>query len=193
MKFIDFVERQDRIRVKDHDIDISQIESVYGQAHLAVRIVQMYEQATGKNFLQDITTVADLASGAYGLYNSQETKQLLPPEVRQQQMIFYGKVSDKQIPAKVLSKYLSKEQLSKVKNQGTIHVNVRRIMKQFPGDIKRILLEIASTIIHECRHEIERRETGMTSEQGPVAEEHAFLRWAENNWSKIYQNVNNQI
>jgi hypothetical protein len=198
MGFIDWLvlESMNKVRTKTHEIDIGQIESVYDKAHVAVQIVQMYEDATKRSFLQDITTIANLTSGAYGLYNSKETSQMLPPEVQQQQMMYYGRVSSQNkgsVPLKVLKQYLPPDQLNKVKTQGVIRVNVKKIMDQFPGDTKRAVLEIAATIIHECRHEIDRRDTGQTNEQGPKAEEQAFLRWAEQNWDNIAKRLFTQI
>ena len=44
-----------------------------------------------------------------------------------------------------------------------------------------IIREIASTIIHESQHEIERTETGTTNETGPIAQEKLFNNWFNNN------------
>lgn len=177
-----------RLRHKDRDINIHEITALYEKAHIAVQIVQMYEQAIGKDYLNDITTIANLTSHAYGLYNSGETQQMLPPEVQGKEFIGMGKVSNRNqrfVPMKVLGQYLPKDQLNKVKTQGTIRVNIKKIMDQFKGDDKKILLEIASTIIHECIHEVERRDTGNTTEGSAQNAERAFLRWAEQNWNNI--------
>lgn len=181
-----------KIKHKDKYIDIHEIESLYEKAHFAVQIVQMYEQATRKELLQDITTIANLTTTAFGLYNSEETKQMLPPNMQNQEMIGFGKVSNKNqrfVPMKVLGKYLSKPELDKIKTQGVIRVNVKKIMNKFIGDDKRIVLEIAATIVHECTHEIERRDTGNTSEGSAQNAERMFLQWAETNWNMIAQKL----
>jgi hypothetical protein len=46
-------------------------------------------------------------------------------------------------------------------------------------------LEIASTIVHECTHELELQTTGRTSEVGPVAASQRFLDWTKKNWNTI--------
>lgn len=63
-------------------------------------------------------------------------------------------------------------------SEGIIRVNVNKIIEKFRGDDKKIILEIASTIIHECVHKAERRNSGGTSEGGAKEAEQRFLKWA---------------
>lgn len=51
-----------------HNVDSSQIESIYNKAHIAVELVKMYRP----ELFNQIAVVANLASGAYGIYNSGE-------------------------------------------------------------------------------------------------------------------------
>jgi hypothetical protein len=50
-------------------------------------------------------------------------------------------------------------------------------------------LEIASTIVHECTHELERQKTGTTSEIGPVKAEGLFMQWVKRNWKTIITRI----
>lgn len=50
------------------NIDYSQIESIYNKAHIAVELVRMYQP----ELLGQVAIIANLASGAYGVYNSGE-------------------------------------------------------------------------------------------------------------------------
>jgi len=50
------------------DVDYSQIQTVYNKAHIAIDLIKMYEP----QIMANIAIVANLASGAYGVYNSSE-------------------------------------------------------------------------------------------------------------------------
>ncbi len=162
--------------------DESQIDRLYKKAHVATQIVKMYNP----KLLEGISTIANLATGVYGVYMSGENKKIMPPNL-EQSLIYYGKVGRHNldmIPKKTLTQYYPQLHPETIKNSDTIHVNVRRIMMESGSDSEAIL-QIASTIIHECTHEAEREMTGQTSEAGPVAAERVFMNWAQQNMSRL--------
>jgi len=162
--------------------DESQIDSLYTKAHTAVEIVRMYQP----ELLADIATIANLSSGAYGVYNSGENKKMLPPD-KEKQLVYYGAVRRHNldmIPKKTLMQYYPDLHPEQIQDSDTIHVNVHRIMQESDSDLEAIL-EIASTIVHECTHEKEREATGQTSEVGPVRAEQAFMAWARQNMNAL--------
>lgn len=164
--------------------DESQLDSLYSKAHIAVEIVRMYQP----ELLADISTIANLASGAYGVYNSGENRKVLPPEM-EKQLIYYGPVKRHNldmIPRKTLMQYYPHLHPQQIQDSDTIHVNVRRIMQESDSDLEAIL-EIASTIVHECTHSHELEDTGQTSEAGPVRAEQAFMSWARQNMNQLTQ------
>ena len=158
--------------------DERQIDQLYSKAHIATKIVGMY----APRILDNIAVIANLASGAYGVYNSGENQKIIPRDV-QNNLIYYGRVNKRQldnIPKKTLQQYYPNMPANAIRESDTIHVNVRRIMQEKGSDFEAIM-EIAATIIHEATHEIERETTGTTSEAGPVAAEQKFMQWAMQN------------
>jgi hypothetical protein len=177
MNFREFLRQQEKI-------DTSQIERVYDKARYAVEIVRMYNPA----YLENITTIADLAAGAYGLYNSGENQKMLPPEY-EKRLIGWGNINKKNLgvlPKKTLRQYFPDLDERSIRSGDTIHVNVRRILSQAKSQVEAVL-QIASTIIHEATHEHEREGKGDTTETGPRTEENKFMAWAAQNLQKILQ------
>lgn len=160
---------------------VEQIDQLYSKAHIAVEIVKLYNP----HLLENIAVISNLANGAYGVYNSGENQKIIPKNV-ESYLIYYGKVNRRNldlIPKRTITQYFPNI-ANQVKESDTIHVNVRRIMQESGSDFEAII-EIASTIIHEATHEIERETTGTTSEQGPVAAEHKFMSWVEGSKSML--------
>lgn len=158
--------------------DERQLDQLYSKAHIATQIVGMYSP----RILDNISVIANLASGAYGVYNSGENQKILPKDV-ETNLIYYGRVNKRtldNIPKKTLMQYYPNIPQTAIRESDTIHVNVRRIMQEKGSDFEAIM-EIAATIIHEATHEMERETTGTTSEVGPVAAEHKFMQWAIQN------------
>lgn len=156
-----------------HIADEKQIDQLYSKAHLAVKIVNMYNP----RILDNIAVIANLVSGAYGVYNSGENQKVIPRDL-ENNLIYYGRVDKRSlgnIPKKTLAQYYP-QALNQIKEADTIRVNVRRIMQEMGNDFDAII-EIASTIIHEATHEMEREQTGTTSEVGPVNAERVFKDW----------------
>lgn len=160
-----------------HKADERQIDQLYSKAHIAVEIVNMYNP----RILDNIAVIANLTSGAYGVYNSGENQKVLPKDL-EANLVYYGRVNRKNldnIPKKTLSQYYP-QAANQIREADTIHVNVRRIMQESGSDFDTVV-EIASTIIHESVHEMEREQTGTTSEVGPVNAERAFKQWVTGN------------
>lgn len=165
-------------------LDASQIEAIYDKAKISVELVRMYRP----DFLDNISTIANLASGAYGLYNSGENTKVLPPEY-EQRLIYWGQLKKDQIgniPMRTIKQYFPDLDERKIRSGDTIHVNVRRILNQVQSDWEAVL-QIASTIVHEATHRIERETKGQTFEMGPQGEERKFMMWASQNQQKILQ------
>lgn len=158
-------------------VDERAIDQLYSKAHIAVETVKMYNP----RILDNIAVIANLQSGAYGVYNSGENQKVIPKDL-EANLIYYGRVNRKNldnIPKKTLAQYYP-QAANQIRESDTIHVNVRRIMQESDNDFDAVM-EIASTIIHEATHEIEREQTGATSEIGPVNAERAFKQWVEGN------------
>lgn len=162
------------------DVDDSQIVSVYSKAKISVELVNMYD----KRILENISTIANLASGAYGLYNSGENRNVLPPEVENNLIIKTGGKLDKEslstLKPEFFKQYFPNVDVNRIKPSDTVHVNVRRIMRENLNNDYSIIIIIASTIVHEAVHSIEYRERGRTDESKPKMEEQKFLNWVKN-------------
>jgi len=163
------------------NIDESQIDSIYNKAHIAVELARTFDQMADKrNLLNNISVIANLASGAYGVYNSGENKKIIQPQL-QQSLIYYGKVTPQNlnnIPRATIKQYYPQIQDDQIRNTDTIHVNIRRILNELLNDEDRII-EIAATILHESTHAYERENYGKTSEAGPLKTEAAFKVWMQ--------------
>jgi hypothetical protein len=161
--------------------DESQIDSIYNKAKISVELVRWYKP----QILANVSTIANLASGAYGLYNSGENLDVLDPTEQQKIIIqSQGKVTKQQLQdpkyqRQILQQYYPGIDKRRIKPGDTIHINVRRILMQSKSDYEAVL-QIASTVVHEATHDNEYRQKHHTSETLPVSEEHMFMRWASN-------------
>jgi hypothetical protein len=174
-------------------VDERQINALYDKAKYAVKIVQIYSQMTRQNLLKNISTIAPLSSGAYGLYNSAENKKVIKPQAMNKIRFKFGndlmqnnKIN--QIPNVVLKQHIPDLDLSQVQPSDVIKVNIQKILQKY-GDSKQAIIEIASTIIHEATHEIELQTTGKTNEIGPQNAEKKFMDWVNKNWNSIVQKI----
>jgi len=172
-------------------VNESQIDALYNKAKFAVKLAELYrpsdpKKPTGSELLNNISTIASLASNVFGIYIPRENRKILPEPIRQD-LIHRGQVDVNNlnaIPKVTLLRYLQQtyppqmvNQLNnQIKDTGTIHVNINKILQIHKDDVSRIK-EIASTILHEAQHEWERSNTGTTSEVGPEAVERDFARW----------------
>lgn len=180
-------------------VDESQIDAVYDKAKYAVKLVQLYDETLPKDqkLLLNISTIATLNQGVYGMYASTEDKKFLGQQALAKLRLRFGneavqKASQdgslNRLPVIVLKHYAPEIDTSQIKSSDIIHVNVRQhLMKH--GDSLNAILEIASTIVHECTHELERQLKGSTSEAGPVVAERVFMGWVGQNWQKILARI----
>lgn len=187
MKFKKWLEN---INTLNNDlVDDSQINRVYDKAKIAVEIVKMYSKETNKKLLNNISTIANLANGAYGLYNSKYNKKVISQNATQKIRFKFGdevfssnKINN--IPEVVIKRYMPELRDEDIIPSDVIFVNVSRIVKEL-GDSIQAVIEIASTIVHESTHEKEREETGKTSEIKPQQEEKLFKDWFIKNKNRI--------
>jgi hypothetical protein len=174
-------------------VDSSKIESLYKKAKISVKIVQLYDKMTNQKLLTNISTIAPLSSGVYGLYMSRENKKIIGQRLANrlkllfpQDMMLNQKLQT--LPNSVIKKYVPDLDEKELQASDTIHVNVQKIVSEL-GDSKEAILEIASTIVHESTHEIEMQTTGKTNEIGPKNAENRFVQWANQNWNMIKSRI----
>lgn len=170
-------------------VDSSKIEALYSKANLSIKIVQLYSKMTGQKLLNNISTIAPLSSGVYGMYMSKENKRVIGPSVLNKLKLLFPKDLLLQqklqtLPSAVIKQYIPDINEKDIQPSDTIRVNVQKIVSKL-GDSKEAILEIASTIIHEATHELELQNTGKTNEIGPRNAENKFIQWAKQNWNII--------
>lgn len=172
---------------------VSQIDGLYDKAKYAIKIAQMYVKSAQdpktKNLLKNISTIAPLNSGVYGLYNSAENKAVIGHPANQTRFVFGQDLVSQQnniqkLPVAVIKQYLPDVDPNQIKPSDVVHVNVQRIVSKF-GDSIEAVLEIASTIIHEATHDFNYRTTGQSPEDDSKAAEDAFISWTKNNMPMI--------
>lgn len=175
----------------------SQIDGLYDKAKYAIKIAQTYVKSSSdpktKNLLKNISTIAPLNSGVYGLYNSSENKAVIGRPANGTRFVFGQDMIAQQnniqkLPVAVIRQYVPDVDPSQIKPSDVIHVNVQSIVSKL-GDSMEAILEIASTIIHEATHEFNYRTTGQSPEEDSKAAETAFLSWARSNWNIILSAV----
>ena len=174
-------------------VDERQIDSIYAKAKLSVRLVRLYDKATNQSLLKNISTIATLSSGAYGLYSSSENKKVIGPQVVNRLKMKFGDdiMSTNRlntVPNAVIKRYIPDIDERMIQPSDVIRVNIQKHLATH-GDSLEAILEIASTIVHECTHEIELQTTGTTSEVGPVAAERRFMDWFKSNWNLVRQQI----
>lgn len=173
------------------DLVVSQIDNIYDKAKISIQLVKMYSREMGLNLLKNISTIANLTHGAYGLYNSAYNKKVISQKAIQKIRFKFGENIIKnndifKVPEVVIRKYIPDIQDSEIQQSDVIYINVNRIISEL-GDSPAAILEIASTIVHEATHEKEREEKGVTSEILPQAEEKKFINWFKVNKNRIIQ------
>lgn len=189
--FIEQIYQPNPKTIGTEEVDESQVDTIYDKTKIAVQIVRAYDQtrSPGKKLLLNVSTIANLASGAYGLYNSGENKEILSQVATNKIRIKFGEDFIRRhgadsMPLSVLKKYFPDLGPNDIKPSDVIHVNVSRIIRE-KGDNLSAILEIASTIVHEATHELEMSNYGKTSEVGPVAAEKEFSHWFLSNFNYL--------
>lgn len=171
----------------------SGIDHLYNKAKYAIKLVQLYDKMTNQRLLNNISTVAPLNSGVYGLYTSAENRKVIGPSVANKVKFKFGQNIIAQnglnkVPNVVIKQYVPDIDERQIVPSDVIHVNVQKIVREL-GDTKEAVVEIASTIVHEATHELEFQKTGKTSEVGPKAAEKAFHDWVNRNWNTIASKI----
>ena len=189
MNYMHFAKWLEQTTVGTELVDSSKIDALYEKAKISVQIVQLYDKMTNQKLLTNISKIAPLSSGVYGMYMSSENHKVIGKEVLDKMKLLFPKdiMLDKKLqtlPNAVLKQYLPDLDEKQIIPSDTIHVNIQKILKQL-GDTPQAILEIASTIIHEATHELELQTTGKTSEVGPVAAERKFIDWSKSNWNLL--------
>ena len=175
----------------------------------------------GQKFLPNIRTIATLNQGVYGLYTSADDFNVLPTDIdnlifstnrndhqqyptvpansattleklqnsNPQHLRPEDKSKLQKLPLAIIDKYYPNLK-GKIKPSDVIHVNVQKHVQE-KGDTLAAIVEIASTIIHECTHELDRKNAiqSQDSEEHPKAEEIAFKKWFSSNKSQILSKI----
>ena len=175
--------------VGTEEVDSRQLDAAYDKAKYAVRLVRLYDKMTNQKLLTNISTIATLSQGAFGLYNSGENKKVIGPAAAAKLRMRFGQDvmannTLNRLPTVVIKQYVPDIDERQIQPSDVIHVNVQKHLAAH-GDSMAAILEIASTIVHECTHELEMQATGRTSEAKPQAAERAFMTWVQKNWQTI--------
>lgn len=165
-------------------LDETQIDTVYGKSKISVELVKWYDP----HLLDSIHTIANLASGVYGLFNSGDTERKLPPEV-EQNLLYYGRVTRsnlQNIPRQTLKQYYPQLKDDQIRDAYTIKVNVNRILRESRSDFEAVV-QIASTIVHEATHKSDYAKAGQAGEPNAYGAERRFMNWVQQNVRAILQ------
>lgn len=167
----------------------SRIDHLYDKAKYAIKLVQLYSKSTNQKILNNISTIAPLNTGVYGLYTSAENKKIIGSSIANKVKFKFGQNVIQQnslnkVPNVVIKQHLPDIDEKQIAPSDVIHVNVQKIVREL-GDTKEAVVEIASTIVHEATHEIEFQTTGKTDENGPKLAEKQFRDWVFKNWKII--------
>jgi len=171
----------------------SRIDQLYDKAKYAIKLVQLYGRSTNQKILNNISTIAPLNSGVYGLYTSAENRKVIGSSVTNKIKFKFGQDVIQQnalnkVPNVVIKQHIPDIDERQIVPSDVIHVNVQRIVREL-GDTKEAVVEIASTIVHEATHEIEFQTSGKTDESGPKRAEAEFHRWVSANWPLVLSKI----
>ena len=189
MKDLSFRSWLEQNTVGTEEVDSRQLDAAYDKAKYAVRLVRLYDKMTNQKLLTNISTIATLSQGVFGLYNSGENKKVIGPAAAAKLRMRFGQDvmannTLNRLPTVVIKQYVPDIDERQIQPSDVIHVNVQKHLAAH-GDSMATILEIASTIVHECTHELEMQATGRTSEAKPQAAERAFMTWVQRNWQTI--------
>ena len=183
-------------------VDASQIESLYAKTKISVNLVRDFDRTRPvKNpsnpvhvqLLRNVSTIANLSGGsAYGVYMSSENKKWIGPDMVNKIKLIYpndptlGEKLQK-LPKHTLMKYIPDLDEKKIIPSDVIHVDVAKHVKDY-GDTPAAIIEIASSIVHEATHVVEKEETGDTKDGPGTAVQNAeaeFKAWVKQNWNAL--------
>ena len=150
-------------------------------------------------YLLNISTIAPLAGAVYGLFNSRENSRVLDKNIKKDGIKFElpQRLTPEEMKEQELLKNISYDVIrqkfpdvdpNKLHDTSIIHVNVPNIINTLKQSglsgnelEKAIIREIASTIVHESTHQLERAWLGKTDENAPTQAEKRFVSWLERN------------
>jgi hypothetical protein len=150
-------------------------------------------------YLLNISTIAPLAGNIYGLFNSRENSRVLDQNIKKDGIKFElgKKLNAEEMKEQDLLKAISYDVIrqkfpdvdpNKLHDTSIIHVNVPKIVNDLKisgltgSELdKAIIREIASTIVHESTHQLERAWLGRTDEAVPKQAEKRFVDWLSRN------------
>lgn len=158
------------------DVDASQIETIYDKAKIAVALVKKYKP----ELLKNISVIANLPSGAYGVY----THFKLKGQSKNPSGIVYknkeNNVPLNQLPKQVIAQHFPNINPSKLEKGDVIKVNIQGVLNNpnIKTDFETVK-QIAGIIVHECVHKEEVDKTGQTSETNPERIQREFLQFLD--------------
>jgi len=195
------------ITLGTEEVDERQIDSAYKNAKYAVKLVQMYDKSLPLNdkLLLNVSTIATLNQGVYGLYNSKEAKEVItnqiPPQILNKiKMIFGNDIIGKEsidnlsrdtikgIPLAVIKQKIPEINVSMLKSSDVIHVNVQKHVSEH-GDTAEGIFELASTIVHESQHALDMSKNNKTDEGSAKGAEKRFSDWFKRNINQIKSQI----
>lgn len=197
------------ITLGTEEVDEKQIDSAYQNAKYAVQLVKLYDSKLplDQKLLTNVSTIATLSQGVFGLYNSKENKEVIsnqlslkPEQINKLKMIFGQDVIGKEnidglprdvikgLSLNVIKKYIPDINPKAFIPSSVIHVNVKTHLQKHKDEAMAVL-EMASTIVHEATHELDFERTNSSPESSAVAAENKFKNWAKNNWNEITQKI----
>jgi PBP1b-binding outer membrane lipoprotein LpoB len=185
----------------DLEVDARDIERIYNKAKISVSLVKMFSVQTGRpQLLHNVASIINLASGAYGLFNTGDMQTDIDTAVspdKQQQLIFMhkGNLQKKDLEKTaqdVLKGYFPDMDERKLKPKDVVQININRILSdpRINDDVTAIET-IASTIVHEAQHDLEYRQKKQTSEMGPETLEREFKAWVKD--SQVQQYIHSEL
>lgn len=169
---------------QENRLNFSQIERIYDKSKIAIELVNLYNS----NLLKNISTIANLQSNVYGIYNSAENKKILPPEI-EQRLLYFGNINKNNIstiPEKTIRQYFPDIPQNAITPSDTIHVNVQKIINEKKTDLEKVF-SIAMTIVHETQHENDHEVLGYANELSAKNAEDKFAQWFNSNINMILQ------
>lgn len=154
--------------LNQQQVDDSAITKIYDKARISVDLVKRYRP----DLLKGIAVIANLASGAYGIYTHYQLQN------QQSRPITYGDQSPDitSLSPELVRKMHPDIDTSDLKKGDVVRVNVQRILHdpKVKSEIEAIM-HIAATIVHELTHHKEVQQTGQTSETGPEKAQAEFI------------------
>ena len=182
---------------------IDKISGMYDKAKYAIELVRFYDNSLPpqQKLLLDISTVAPLTKGVFGLFNSTENTNVIGPDVEQKLELRFGKPTWQKykdqlqkLPLHLLKKKLKQYpeiDINKIRASSVIHVNTNRnkeVWRGKPNADALAILEIASTIVHEATHAMDVKNGIDPTENRAVQAERYFKDWVKKNAKLINNN-----